>query len=274
MSLLTFPLDRTEYSAEALGAWFAGRTRGVFAAEENYRVRANGNMTVSVSPGLAWLQKEEHWGVVVRNSEPTLLNIPAAENTQIRVDAVCLQLDKAANRSRLLIKRGTAGSNVAVPPVRNTSFDEIYLATITVSAGAVTIVAGNIADQRLNENFCGIMRDGVTGIPTQNLHNAWLAFLQASENTFNLTQAEKEAMFQALMRSNHATLEELYGEFGDFQERWETWFDTIRGALSGDTAGNLLDMINHLRSEVRSGGWLQFVQNPFDMDFIKAIGLQ
>lgn len=33
--ILAFPFDNMEYGAEALGAWLATRTRGVFSAEDN-----------------------------------------------------------------------------------------------------------------------------------------------------------------------------------------------------------------------------------------------
>jgi len=53
--------------------------------------------------------------------------------------------------------------------VRNLDFDEIYAAIIMVRAGATSILPTDITDLRLNETYCGIMRDGVTGIPTAQL---------------------------------------------------------------------------------------------------------
>ena len=45
---------------------------------------------------------------------------------------------------------------------------------------ATSITAGNITDTRLNESLCGIMRDGVTAIPTAQL----LANATAAVNSF------------------------------------------------------------------------------------------
>ena len=184
MSIVTFPLDVTDYSADALGAWFAGRTRGVFAADGHYHITTNDNMSVTVGAGLAWLKMTEHWGVVAFNREPVTLEVQAAGNTLQRVDAVCLQLDKVANRSRLFVKTGEPGVNRPVAPVRDSSVDEIYLATITVPAGAASIQASHITDQRLDEHFCGIMSDG-TKIPTQQLYDTWMAWFADLKGTLD-----------------------------------------------------------------------------------------
>ena len=42
----------------------------------------------------------------------------------------------------------------------------MYIATVLIGAGVISISASAITDQRLNEDYCGLMRDGVTGIPT------------------------------------------------------------------------------------------------------------
>ena len=57
-----------------------------------------------------------------------------------------------------------------VPPVRDANYDELYIATVLIGAGVISISASAITDQRLNEEYCGLMRDGVTGIPTASLH--------------------------------------------------------------------------------------------------------
>ena len=175
MSIVTFPLDVTDYSADALGAWFAARTRGVFAADGHYHITTSNAMSVTVGPGLAWLRMTEYWGVVAFNREPVVLEIAPAGNTLQRVDAVCLQLDKVANKSRLFIKQGEPGVNSPVSPVRDSNVDEIYLATIAIPAGAATVQAAHITDRRLDEHYCGIMSDG-TKIPTQQLYDTWMAW--------------------------------------------------------------------------------------------------
>lgn len=169
--MICYPLDNTEYEAKALGAWCGTRTRGVFAAEGHYAVTANANMTVTVSSGLAWLKADQFWGVAAFEPNAQVLTIGTADGSLSRIDTICVRLDKNQNRGELIIKQGAYSPQppVIVPPVRNLDFDEIYVATVMVRAGATSILPTDITDRRLDETYCGIMRDGVTGIPTAQL---------------------------------------------------------------------------------------------------------
>ncbi|MCL2567940.1 MAG: hypothetical protein FWE12_00675 [Oscillospiraceae bacterium] len=242
MNIVTFPLDVTDYTADALGAWFAARTRGVFAADGHYHITTNGNMTVTVGTGLAWLRMTEHWGVVAFNQNPVVLEVPPAENATHRVDAVCLRLDKAANLSRLVLKPGTPGINRPAPPVRDASFDEIYLATIRIPAGAASIEPIHIADQRLNEQFCGIMSDG-TNIPTQQLYDTWMDWFRDLKTVLEEDTAGKlynriEGLLERMDRvetAMQATAVRVLMESGRHFTEFE---DVVRaGAFMSDSAG-------------------------------------
>jgi hypothetical protein len=164
--MICFPLDNTEYGANALGAWCGTRTRGVFAAEEHYAVTANGDMTVTVSPGLAWLKADTYWGVNAFESSPQVLTLDTADGSLDRIDAVCLRLDKNQNLGEIVIKKGSYLQQppVVVPPVRDLDYDEIYVATVLVRAGTTSVLTSDITDQRLNEDYCGLMRDGITRV--------------------------------------------------------------------------------------------------------------
>ena len=179
MAIVAFPLDNTSYTASAMGAYLGTRTRGVFSADDNLAVSDTGSMAVSVSPGLAWLKAADYWGIAVCSESAVDLTIAAADGTLSRIDAVCLRLDKTANAAELVVKQGAAASSPVLPAiVRNDSYDEIYLASILVPAGAVSITAANITDLRLDEDVCGLMRDGVTGIPTAQLQEQAAALME------------------------------------------------------------------------------------------------
>ncbi|NLL92502.1 MAG: hypothetical protein GX222_08875 [Ruminococcaceae bacterium] len=128
-------------------------------------------MTVTVSPGLAWLKAGDFWGVSAFEKNAQVLTVDTADGELARIDAVCVRLDKNLNVGQLVIKKGsyTPQPPIIAAPVRDLDYDEIYVATIMVRAGATSILASDITDQRLNESFCGLMRDGVTGIPTAQL---------------------------------------------------------------------------------------------------------
>lgn len=178
--MICFPLDNTEYEASALGAWCGTRTRGVFAADGHYAVTSNGDMTVTVSPGLAWLKAGDYWGVNAYEISPQRLTIATADGALSRIDAICIRLDKNKNRGELVIKQGSYSPQppTVAAPARNLDYDEIYVATIAVRAGATEITPADITDQRLNEAYCGVMRDGVTGIPTQQLQDQVEALIE------------------------------------------------------------------------------------------------
>lgn len=170
LAIVAFPLDNTEYTASAMGAFLATRTRGVYSADDSLAVTANGNMTVTVGPGLAWLKAADYWGLAVCSEAAATLTVPTASSSAKRMDAVCLRMDKTGNKAELIVKPGTPAAMPVLPPLqRNDSYDEIYLASISLAAGQVAVSAADITDLRLNEDYCGLMRDGVTGIPTAQI---------------------------------------------------------------------------------------------------------
>lgn len=172
--MIGFPLDATLYTAEALGAWFGTRTRGVFSAEDCFAVTANGDFSVNLGPGLGWLKVDDYWGLVLLEKEDATLTPDLPDGVLDRIDTVCLQYDKNANKTKPVLKKGTYASEpVITAPVRDVNYDEIYVASIRIRAGATEILPSDISDLRLDEAYCGIMRDGVTGIPTQVLQNSW-----------------------------------------------------------------------------------------------------
>lgn len=181
-----FPLDDTDYYASDLGAWLCTRTRGVYSADDNLAVNASGGMSVTVTPGLAWLKWDKYWGTVALQDTDLTLIVAAADGMLPRIDAVTCKLDKIANKTETIIKQGIAAATPTLPEiVRDDSCDEIYLASIAVPAGATSITQANITDLRPDETVCGIMRDGVTGIPTgqmitqaQAKFDEWFSTLQ------------------------------------------------------------------------------------------------
>ena len=261
--MICFPLDNTEYEATALGAWCATRTRGIFAADGHYAVTANDDMTVTVSPGLAWLKAGEFWGVNAFESNSSVLTVDTADGSLSRIDAVCVRLDKNQNRGEIVIKKGSYSPQppTIAPPVRNLDYDEIYVATISVPAGATSIGQINVTDQRLNEEYCGIMRDGVTGIPTQQLQEQWISWLsgftaeaQTYYQQYQAMVADLYVQYVADIAARGETAQQVFDDYAlrmttyeqNAQTDFETWFATIQGILDEDVAGHLQNEIDAL----------------------------
>jgi hypothetical protein len=261
--MLCFPLDNTEYEANALGAWCGTRTRGVFAADGHFSVTANDDMTVTVSPGLAWLKAEQFWGVNAFENNSRVLPLDTADGFLSRIDAVCVRLDKNQNRGEIIIKKGSYSPQppAVTPPARNLDYDEIYVATIRVQAGATSIGQIDITDQRLNEDYCGIMRDGVTGIPTQALYDQWQSWMTNFTNeaqqyygNYQNMVADLYTQYAAEMAVRGQNAEQVFDDYvlrittfeQNAQADFLAWFDTIRDILDEEAAGNLLNLIEAL----------------------------
>ncbi len=209
--MITWPLDNVQYTANAIGAYCATRTRGVFAADNNFNVQAAGGFNLQISEGLAWLKKSEYWGVAVLNEEITTLNAEIGSGEAYRYISVVLQLDKTANESKLLLKYGDYAAE-PMAPVRDELFDEIVLCHVLQRAGASEFTNGDITDKRLDEEVCGLVRDGITGIPTSEVNEQFLHKLEALDAELKsvedasgfMLNAVYDPLFQGINTTNQA----------------------------------------------------------------------
>lgn len=176
MSIITYPLDGVTYSAEDVATYLCTRTSGVYAKNSNFAASITGTRQVTIAPGLAWMNYDDFKGVSVCSREDTVLTVPDADNTLNRVDRVVLQFDTASNLTAIRLKTGTPAVAAQPPDIlQNHNQYELGLCTISVPAGSAAISAANLTDTRADETVCGVMRDGVTGIPTEQLIAQWRA---------------------------------------------------------------------------------------------------
>lgn len=169
MAIVMFPLDNIEYDASDMGAFCGTRTRGVFSLDDNLAVTSNGDMTVTVSSGLAWLQPDTLWGAAFKNDAALTLSVPRPAGTANYNLPVVIRYDKGTNEPSILIRIPDAPGEYPAP-IRDNTAEEIFIAYITINGSTTSISPGQIEDVRLREDVCGIMRDGVTGIPTAELY--------------------------------------------------------------------------------------------------------
>lgn len=215
--MICFPLDNMEYEAKDMGAYLGTRTRGVFSAEENLAVSAGaGGLTVTVAPGLAWLKRDEYWGTAALNEAAFSLTLDAADGVLKRMDAIVCRLDKVGNKAELVVKKGSFAEEPTVAaPVRDESYDELYLATVLVDAGATDLAAENITDQRLNEEYCGLMRDGVTGIPTEAMQEQASALFNSLYEQLRGRAEELEQVIEGIVHGSEVMLRAVYDKDAD-----------------------------------------------------------
>lgn len=222
MSIITYPLDGVTYSAEDVATYLCTRTSGVYAKDSNFAASITGTRQVTIAPGLAWMNYDDFKGVSVCSREDTVLTVPDADSTLNRVDRIVLQFDTASNLTAIRLKTGTPAVAAQPPAIlQNHSQYELGLCTISVPAGSAAISAADVTDTRADEDVCGVMRDGVTGIPTAQLIAQWRA-----------AQAAQVAAGQAL-------LDQLREEIKDGSAYSKTEADTLF-ALTADKISTAL----------------------------------
>ena len=212
--LQCFPLDNTEYEASALGAWFATRTRGVLSSGDNFAVTASGTgMSVTLQPGYGWLRRNAHWGTVVWMEEPETFILDPADGTLSRIDVIALRLDKDNNMAQPILRKGTfSNAPTFTAPVRDTHADEVYAASILVQPGAVKILQSDVTDLRLNETYCGIMRDGITGIPTAQLQEQAQQLIEQLRTELQGVKDQTGLMLKSVYDADNNGEVDMHGE--------------------------------------------------------------
>jgi hypothetical protein len=170
MAIKAYPLNNTDYSAADAQLYTCTRTSGVYSAESHCKVTAGSGMTVSVAPGVGWLKPTEYQGFCFAVTEAETLTVPDADATYSRIDGVHVRYDALAQSIALVYVPGTPAAAPAAPaPIRDGSVYELVLARVALPAKATGITSAMITDTRLTESLCGLMRDGVTRVPTLQL---------------------------------------------------------------------------------------------------------
>lgn len=202
MAITTYPLDGFDFFARDAAGYTATRTSGVYSSEEDFAVTAAGGLSVTVSAGVGWVHpaRFEGYSVILREAETLTLAI--ADGQRPRIDRIVLRYDAAARKSSLLVLQGTPDTQPTAPDISRTALlYDLCLAQITRPAGSTTIVAGDITDTRLDPALCGVMRDGVTGIPTEELLASARERINALEETASAAAKEANASKTAAAQS-------------------------------------------------------------------------
>ena len=215
MSIITYPLDGVTYSAEDVATYLCTRTSGVYAKDSNFAVSITGTRQITIAPGLAWINYDDFKGVSVCSREDTVLTVPDADNTLNRVDRVVLQFDTSSNLTTIRLKTGTPAVAAQPPDIlQNHNQYELGLCTISVPAGSAAVTSADITDTRTDEAVCGLMRDGVTGIPTAQLQAQALAMMTQLSTELHTKLDALDAAIAAVESGSFYTKAEADAKFG------------------------------------------------------------
>nr|DAW08234.1 MAG TPA: Receptor Binding Protein [Caudoviricetes sp.] len=215
MSIITYPLNGVTYDAEDVSTYLCTRTSGVYAKDSNYAVSVTGPRQITVAPGLAWINYDDFKGVSACSREAVNLTVPDADSTLPRIDRVVLQFDTAANLTAVKLKPGTPAAAPEPPAIlQNHNQYELGLCTVSVPAGSSVITAADITDTRADEDVCGVMRDGVKGIPTAQLQAQALAMLTQLSTELHTKLDALDAAIAAVESGSFYTKSEADKKFG------------------------------------------------------------
>ena len=235
MSIITYPLNGVTYDAEDVSTYLCTRTSGVYAKDTNYAVSVTGPRQITVAPGLAWINYDDFKGVSVCSREAVALTIPDADSTLPRIDRVVLQFDTAANLTAVKLKPGTPAAAPEPPAIlQNHNQYELGLCTVSVPAGSSVITAADITDTRADEAVCGVMRDGVTGIPTAQLQAQALATMTQLSTELHTKLDALDAAIAAVESGSFYTKSEADQKFGTPYTLPPAAADQLGGVKVGD----------------------------------------
>jgi hypothetical protein len=168
--IVLYPANGFDFDAADVATYLAGLTSGVFSGAEDFPVTAADGLTVIVGAGRGWVHPSRFTGYSITKREADTLTMPLADPSLPRIDRIVMRYDAGARAASLQVLQGTASSTPTAPAISRTELIyDLCLAEITRPAGSTSITTGQITDTRLDEALCGIVRDGVTGIPTDEL---------------------------------------------------------------------------------------------------------
>ena len=200
--IVLYPANGYDFDAADVAAYLAGLTSGVFSSAEDFPVTAAGGLKVTVGAGRGWVHPSRFTGYSITKREAGTLTMPLADPSLPRIDCIVMRYDAGARAASLQVLQGTASSTPTAPAISRTELIyDLCLAEITRPAGSTNITTGQITDTRLDEALCGIVRDGVTGIPTEELIASARERINALEETASAAAKEANASKTAAAQS-------------------------------------------------------------------------
>lgn len=234
--IITYPENGIRYYADDASGYLSTRLSGVYSADEDFAVTANGDLTVTVSAGQAWVRPARFRGRSIIMEQPETVTLTAADAVRSRIDRLVLRYDAAARKTSLTVLTGTPDSASPTAPeiTRTALVYDLCLADIRRPAGSTVVTAADITDTRADEAVCGVMRDGVTGIPTAQLQAQALALMTQLSTELHAKLDALDAAIAGVESGNFYTKAEADAKFGTPYSLPAATVSTLGGVKVGD----------------------------------------
>ena len=234
--IITYPENGVTYDADDASGYLSTRLSGVYSADEDFAVTANGDLTVTVSAGQAWVRPARFRGRSIILEQPETVTLTAADTVRSRIDRLVLRYDAAAKKTSLTVLTGTPDSASPTAPeiTRTALVYDLCLADIRRPAGSTVVTAADITDTRADEAVCGVMRDGVTGIPTAQLQAQALAIMTQLSTELHAKLDALDAAIAGVESGSFYTKAEADAKFGTPYSLPAATVSTLGGVKVGD----------------------------------------
>ena len=235
-NIITYPENGITYDADDASGYLSTRLSGVYSADEDFAVTANGDLTVTVSAGQAWVRPARFRGRSIILEQPETVTLTAADTVRSRIDRLVLRYDAAAKKTSLTVLTGTPDSASPTAPeiTRTALVYDLCLADIRRPAGSTVITAADITDTRADEDVCGVMRDGVKGIPTAQLQAQALAMMTQLSTELHAKLDALDAAIAGVESGSFYTKAEADAKFGTPYSLPAATVSTLGGVKVGD----------------------------------------
>lgn len=214
-----------KYDAIQISSMFDGLiTDGIYNGFlESFMVTASSpaSMVVTVGEGRCWFNHT--WTL---NDAPLPLTLDVGDVVLNRIDTIVIDVDSTDTVRACTIKviKGTPSSQAVRPTLENTETHHQYpLCDISVPAGATTITQSNITNRR-GTSDCPFVATLMESVDVDELLVQW----ESQWNDWMTDRADAMDTWTA-----------------EQKEAFTTWFQTVQDILDENTAGNLLNRINH-----------------------------
>ncbi|MBQ6127087.1 hypothetical protein IJI69_00355 [Candidatus Saccharibacteria bacterium] len=180
MAIKVYPLNNTLYEANDAQLMQLPVTSGVYGQKGNFDVTLNGNMTVTVSKGLAYFRIDTAKGFTAYMDSASTVTISEASTENPRIDRIVFRWKSNTNRVQLLVLTGTASANPTAPVLsrRQDQYD-ILLYDVYVDKGVTKIDDYAITDRRYDDSVCGIMANHAYKIDSSEWQSRITALIAA-----------------------------------------------------------------------------------------------
>lgn len=256
-----------KYNASHWANYFKPLFRsGVFNGD--LKVTANGQMSVTVATGYAWLE-----GYGYQNTEPLEIDLEVASGNLNRYDAIKIKLDLSARTINAYADKGGNATAPTCPTnVRSETVYEVTIAEINIPAGTTAITQSMITDTRMDESKCGWVAGAVTQIDFSQIYEQFTTYFaeQKARIAFDVEDFEEDIgekkedataylqQYKGNVDEDKTAADEFLENFKQYlqnytsqqQGEFEAWVEQIKGILDDETAGNLLLLIQDLQSRV------------------------